>query len=64
MNIKKHPGLFLILSALMVTVCRCSLAPYTPVTVNLSNGTIAKCTQFLAVCRREYLVHWKNEPKI
>ena len=46
MNIKKHPGLILILSALMVTVCRCSLTPGVPVTINLTNGKTAQCTQF------------------
>jgi hypothetical protein len=46
MNIKKHPGLILILSALMVTVCRCSLTPTTPVTMNFTNGKSAKCSKF------------------
>jgi hypothetical protein len=46
MNIKKHPGLILILSALMVTVCRCSLTPGSPVTMKFTNGKSAQCMQF------------------
>jgi len=46
MNIKKHPGLILILSALMVTVCRCSLTPGNPVTMKFTNGKSAQCMQF------------------
>lgn len=46
MNIKKHPGLFLILSALLVTVCRCSLTPGNPVTMKFTNGKSAQCMQF------------------
>jgi hypothetical protein len=46
MNIKKHPGLILILSALMVTVCRCSLDPGVPTTMNFTNGKSAQCVKF------------------
>jgi hypothetical protein len=46
MNIKKHPGLILILTALMVTVCRCSLGSSTPVTMKFTNGKSAQCQQY------------------
>ncbi len=46
MNFKKRPGLILIFSALLVTVCRCSIIPGVPTVINFTNGTSANCLKY------------------
>ncbi len=55
MRLKKRPGLILVLTALMVTVCRCQWEEPVMYTMNFTDGSSAQCNQF-----HEYLVSLDN----
>ena len=55
MKVKRFPRLFLVFTALMVTVCRCSFDRGTPVIISFDDGTNMKCVQFI-----DYLPNWSS----